>query len=68
MHNVEYYQHLLCVLQSYHHGETIAVNISIRNNSNKLVKKIKAMVQQGVDIMLFQNGQYRSSVASLETQ
>ncbi|PSN52905.1 Arrestin [Blattella germanica] len=54
--------------QLYHHGEKIAVNICIRNNSNKLVKKIKAMVQQGVDVVLFQNGQYRSSIASLETQ
>nr|CAD7442914.1 unnamed protein product [Timema bartmani] len=54
--------------QLYHHGEKIAVNICIRNNSNKVVKKIKAMVQQGVDVVLFQNGQYRSAVASLETQ
>ncbi|GLH00491.1 Arrestin homolog [Gryllus bimaculatus] len=54
--------------QLYHHGEKIAINISIRNNSNKMVKKIKAMVQQGVDVVLFQNGQYRASVASMETQ
>lgn len=54
--------------QLYHHGEKVAVNICIRNNSNKVVKKIKAMVQQGVDVVLFQNGQYRSSVASMETQ
>ncbi|RZF34840.1 hypothetical protein LSTR_LSTR013200 [Laodelphax striatellus] len=26
------------------------------------------MVHQGVDVMIFQNGQYRSAVASLETQ
>nr|CAI5867963.1 unnamed protein product [Callosobruchus analis] len=54
--------------QLYHHGEKIAVNICVRNNSNKVVKKIKAMVQQGVDVVLFQNGQYRTSVASMETQ
>ncbi|KAL0274256.1 UNVERIFIED_CONTAM: hypothetical protein PYX00_006724 [Menopon gallinae] len=54
--------------QLYHHGEKIAVNICIRNHSNKVVKKIKAMVQQGVDIVLFQNGQFRSTVASVETQ
>ncbi|KAJ9585288.1 hypothetical protein L9F63_002918 [Diploptera punctata] len=54
--------------QLYHHGEKIAVNICIRNNSNKIVKKIKAMVQQGVDVVLFQNGQYRATIASLETQ
>lgn len=54
--------------QLYHHGEKVAVNISIRNNSNKVVKKVKAMVQQGVDVVLFQNGQYRNTVASIETQ
>ncbi|KAL1123942.1 hypothetical protein AAG570_001712 [Ranatra chinensis] len=54
--------------QVYHHGEKVAVNICIRNNSNKTVKKIKTMVQQGVDVMLFQNGQYRSTIASIETE
>ncbi|KAF7285027.1 hypothetical protein GWI33_012339 [Rhynchophorus ferrugineus] len=54
--------------QLYHHGEKIAINICIRNNSNKVVKKIKAMVQQGVDVVLFQNGQYRTTVAEVETQ
>ncbi|KAL1458227.1 hypothetical protein WDU94_008392 [Cyamophila willieti] len=54
--------------QLYHHSEKIAVNICIRNNSNKVVKKIKAMVQQGVDVVLFQNGQFRHSVDCVETQ
>lgn len=40
--------------QLYIHGERIGVNICIRNNSNKVVKKVKAMVQQGVDVVLFQ--------------
>lgn len=77
--------------QLYFHEERIAVNICVRNNSNKVwwwklieffticykyrkflfnpqvVKKIKAMVQQGVDVVLFQNGQYRNTVASMET-
>lgn len=43
------------------------MNICIRNHSNKVVKKIKAMVQQGVDISVFQNGQFRSCVAQMET-
>lgn len=54
--------------QLYLHGEKVAVNVCVRNNSNKVVKKIKAQVQQGVDVVLFQNGQYRSAVASMETQ
>lgn len=53
--------------QLYFHGERVAVNIVVRNNSNKVVKKMKAMVQQGVDVVLFQNGQYRNTVASVET-
>lgn len=32
--------------QVYYHDERIAVNICIRNNSNKVVKKVKVMVQQ----------------------
>lgn len=53
--------------QLYLHDERIGVNLCIRNNSNKVVKKIKAMIQQGVDVVLFQNGSYRNTVASLET-
>ncbi|KAI5636055.1 hypothetical protein NE865_11256 [Phthorimaea operculella] len=53
--------------QLYTHGETVAVNICIRNHSNKVVKKIKASIQQGVDVVLFQTGQYRNAVAEVET-
>ncbi|XP_039950691.1 LOW QUALITY PROTEIN: phosrestin-2-like [Bactrocera tryoni] len=53
--------------QLYHHSEKIAVNICVRNNSNKVVKKIKTMVQQGVDVVLFQNGQFRNTIAFVET-
>ncbi|XP_059483038.1 arrestin homolog [Neocloeon triangulifer] len=53
--------------QLYHHDEKIAVNLCVRNHSNKVVKKIKAMVQQGVDISVFQNGQFRATVAEIET-
>ncbi|XP_066987847.1 arrestin homolog [Macrobrachium rosenbergii] len=54
--------------QLYYHNEKIAINAIIRNHSNKTVKKIKAAVQQSVDICLFSGGQYRSNVASVETQ
>ncbi|XP_076061818.1 arrestin homolog [Oratosquilla oratoria] len=54
--------------QLYYHGDKIAVNICIRNHSNKTVKKIKAAVQQSTDICLFSGGQYRCTVASVETQ
>ncbi|XP_042239074.1 arrestin homolog isoform X1 [Homarus americanus] len=54
--------------QLYYHYENIAINCIIKNNSNKTVKKIKAAVQQSVDICLFSGGQFRSTVASVETQ
>ncbi|KAK7065894.1 Arr1p [Halocaridina rubra] len=54
--------------QLYYHDQTIAVRCAIRNNSNKTVKKIRAAVQQSADICLFSGGQYRSTVASVETQ
>ncbi|XP_077294435.1 arrestin 1 isoform X2 [Arctopsyche grandis] len=54
--------------QLYLHGEQIAINICVRNHSNKPVKKVKASIHQGVDVVLFQNGQYRNAVSSVETQ
>ncbi|XP_064104641.1 arrestin homolog [Macrobrachium nipponense] len=54
--------------QLYYHDEKININMTIRNHSNKTVKKIKAAVQQIVDICLFSGGQYRSTVSSVETQ
>ena len=54
--------------QLYHYGERIAVNISVKNNSNKMVKKIKALIQQGIDVVIFQNGQFRTVIDAAETQ
>ncbi|XP_076241173.1 arrestin 1 [Calliopsis andreniformis] len=54
--------------QLYHHGERIAVNVCVRNNSNKVVKKMKALVQQGIDVVIFQNGQFRTVIDAVETQ
>ncbi|XP_076061452.1 arrestin homolog [Oratosquilla oratoria] len=54
--------------QLYYHGDKIAITICVRNHSNKTVKKIKAAVQQSTDICLFSGGQYRCTIASVETQ
>lgn len=54
--------------QLYHHGERISINVCVRNNSNKVVKKIKALVQQGIDVVIFQNGQFRTVIDAVETQ
>jgi len=54
--------------QLYYHDDKVTVFIIIRNNSNKTVKKIKSAIQQSTDICLFSGGQFRTAVASVETQ
>ena len=39
--------------QLYHHGDTVSVNISVRNNSNKMVKKISVHIMQCIDVAMF---------------
>ncbi|EFX71042.1 hypothetical protein DAPPUDRAFT_309236 [Daphnia pulex] len=51
----------------YYHGETVAVNVHIQNNSNKSVKKVKVSVRQFADICLFSTAQYKCMVAELES-
>lgn len=52
----------------YHHGENIAVNVHIANNSNRTVKKIKVSVRQFADICLFSTAQYKCTVAEIESE
>ncbi|XP_046445683.1 beta-arrestin-2-like isoform X2 [Daphnia pulex] len=52
----------------YYHGETVAVNVHIQNNSNKSVKKVKVSVRQFADICLFSTAQYKCMVAELESE
>ncbi|XP_063976825.1 beta-arrestin-1 isoform X6 [Diachasmimorpha longicaudata] len=52
----------------YHHGENIAVNVHIANNSNRTVKKIKVSVRQFADICLFSTAQYKCIVAEAESE
>ncbi|XP_017755059.1 PREDICTED: beta-arrestin-1 isoform X2 [Eufriesea mexicana] len=51
----------------YYHGENIAVNVHIGNNSNRTVKKIKVSVRQFADICLFSTAQYKCTVAEVES-
>ncbi|KAF7394681.1 hypothetical protein HZH68_008711 [Vespula germanica] len=51
----------------YHHGENIAINVHIANNSNRTVKKIKVSVRQFADICLFSTAQYKCIVAEAES-
>jgi len=53
--------------QLYHHGDTIAVNLCVKNNSNKSVKKIVVAVLQCVDIAMFSGGHSKTKITGLET-
>ncbi|XP_067949312.1 arrestin red cell-like [Watersipora subatra] len=54
--------------EKYYHGEKIAVNLTIDNNSNKKVKKIAIQVIQVSDIILFSKASYKCSVAEMESE
>lgn len=51
----------------YYHGEKIAANIVITNNSRKTVKNIKCFVIQHCEVTMV-NAQFSKHVASLETR
>ncbi|XP_022242647.1 beta-arrestin-1-like [Limulus polyphemus] len=52
----------------YYHGEEIAINVHVANNSNRTVKKIKVSVRQFADICLFSTAQYKCCVAEVESE
>ncbi|VDK34829.1 unnamed protein product [Taenia asiatica] len=52
--------------EKYYHGEYIAVNVLVDNNSNKTVKKVKVSVIQVADIMLFSRAVYKCTVDEAE--
>ncbi|XP_022339642.1 beta-arrestin-1-like isoform X3 [Crassostrea virginica] len=54
--------------EKYYHGESIAVNVLVDNNTNKSVKKIKISVRQFADICLFSTAQYKCSVAEIDSE
>lgn len=51
----------------YYHGEKIAANLVITNNSRKTVKSIKVFVVQHCEVTMV-NAQFSKHVASLETR
>nr|BAR90776.1 beta arrestin [Nautilus pompilius] len=54
--------------EKYYHGESLAVNVLVDNNTNKVVKKVKLSVRQFADICLFSTAQYKCTVAELESE
>lgn len=54
--------------EKYYHGESIAVNVLVDNNTSKTIKKIRISVRQYADICLFSTAQYKCTVAELESE
>uniref|UniRef100_A0A452SU31 S-arrestin n=1 Tax=Ursus americanus TaxID=9643 RepID=A0A452SU31_URSAM len=52
----------------YFHGEPISVTITVTNNTEKTVKKIKALVEQVANVVLYSSDYYTKPVAQEETQ
>ncbi|XP_013778104.1 phosrestin-1-like [Limulus polyphemus] len=52
----------------YHHGDIMHVHVTIDNNSNKTVKKIKVYVIQHVHIRMFTKGYFKNLVSFAETK
>lgn len=53
--------------QLYHHGDDIKVSISVRNNSNKTVKKMQVNVVQCIDIAMFTGGHHTARITGVES-
>ncbi|XP_077615002.1 S-arrestin isoform X3 [Crocuta crocuta] len=52
----------------YFHGEPITVTVTVTNNTDKTVKKIKALVEQVANVVLYSSDYYTKPVAEEETQ
>nr|CAA33412.1 S-antigen [Rattus norvegicus] len=52
----------------YFHGEPIPVTVTVTNNTEKVVKKIKVSVEQIANVVLYSSDYYVKPVASEETQ
>ncbi|XP_030312145.1 S-arrestin [Calypte anna] len=52
----------------YYHGEPIPVTVTINNSTDKMVKKIKAQVEQVANVVLYSSDFYTKVVAAEEAQ
>ncbi|KAB1279351.1 S-arrestin [Camelus dromedarius] len=51
----------------YYHGEPIPVTVTVTNNTEKTVKKIKALVEQVANVVLYSSDYYIKPVATEES-
>uniref|UniRef100_A0A1I8II94 Arrestin_C domain-containing protein n=1 Tax=Macrostomum lignano TaxID=282301 RepID=A0A1I8II94_9PLAT len=54
--------------EKYYHGESIAVNLLVDNNTGKTAKKVRISVRQVADICLFSPNSYKCNVAEIESE
>ncbi|KAJ7410036.1 S-arrestin [Pitangus sulphuratus] len=52
----------------YYHGEPIPVTVTVNNNTEKTVKKIKVQVEQIANVVLYSSDYYTKVVATEEAQ
>ncbi|KAM7245740.1 hypothetical protein CapIbe_002038 [Capra ibex] len=52
----------------YYHGEPIPVTVAVTNSTEKTVKKIKVLVEQVANVVLYSSDYYIKPVAAEETQ
>ncbi|XP_042637256.1 S-arrestin [Orycteropus afer afer] len=52
----------------YFHGEPIPVTVTVTNNTEKTVKKMKVLVEQVANVVLYSSDYYTKPVAMEETQ
>ncbi|XDV54242.1 hypothetical protein PO909_022580, partial [Leuciscus waleckii] len=50
----------------YYHGDPIPISIKVKNETNKVVKKIKITVDQTTDVVLYSADKYTKNVLSEE--
>lgn len=51
---------------AYTHGENVNVTIDVKNDSRKVVRKIRIFAVQHVDVCMFSNGKFKNIVAEID--
>ncbi|XP_021705863.1 phosrestin-2 isoform X2 [Aedes aegypti] len=51
---------------AYVHGENVTVTLDIKNDSRKIVRKIRLVAVQHVDVCMFSNGKFKNVVAEVD--
>uniref|UniRef100_A0A336MCB4 CSON013564 protein n=1 Tax=Culicoides sonorensis TaxID=179676 RepID=A0A336MCB4_CULSO len=53
---------------AYTHGEDVLVTLDVKNDSRKIVRKIRIYAIQHVDVCMFSNGKFKNVVAEIEVE